>query len=101
MCSCGGCLQLGDTLEFRLLKRDREDIIAQEVSEPTAASGAKPGEGGEANPQEESVLDTLHYNRFAKFTQVEDAPLLWAEAAEQLATYASEVRPLYLYAVVS
>jgi len=93
-------LQLGDRLEFRLLKRERNDIIAQEVKEPAPAgnsqyrggdSTAAASKGVQPSACQGSVLESLQYNRFAKFTQVEDAPLLWTEAAEQLANYASEV----------
>jgi len=92
--------KLGDRLEFRLLKRERNDIIAQEVKEPAPAgnsqyrggdSTAAASKGVQPSACQGSVLESLQYNRFAKFTQVEDAPLLWTEAAEQLANYASEV----------
>ena len=91
-------------LEFRLLKRSRNSIIAQEVkrSPPiTHDLQARSGEDGAAmssgkihSTSRGSVLDSLHYNRFAKFTQVEEASLLWAEAAEQLASHASQVSRL-------
>ena len=92
-------------LEFRLLKRSRNSIIAQEVKQSPPSPHnlqARCGEDGAAissgdvhGTSRSSVLDSLHYNRFAKFTQVEEASLLWAEAAEQLASHASEVsRPL-------
>jgi hypothetical protein len=71
--------------------------VSRPQETPTAAVGFNGGVGSApskgAQPiSEESVLESLRYNKFAKFTQVEEAPLLWAEAAEQLAKYASEVR---------
>lgn len=111
---------MGDTLEFKLLKRDRRAIIAGDARAQEATSkkmkslkssqaGSKPSRqsrdgnkpqtawqsGAEANESTEKadlpILERLKYNHFSKFTQIEDAPLLWREAAETLAGYASEV----------
>ena len=45
------------------------------------------------------LLQLLGYNRFSKFSQIADAQLLWQEAAECLAAYASEV-PTYILAKI-
>lgn len=49
-----------------------------------------------------SILQELGYNCFSKFTQIEDAPVLWQEAAESLAAYASEVgRPSLIPRIIT
>ena len=112
-------LQVGDNLEFKLLKRDRKAIIAEHASlregskklQSTASSHSGPStsrqsrdgrvqkawqSGTVASDESKgraglSILEQLNYNHYSKFTQIEDAPLLWKEAAETLAGYASEV----------
>ena len=62
------------------------------------ASPANPSSSGSSassskGKKEALILERLGYNRFSKFTQINDAPQLWREAAEALAAYASEVCP--------
>lgn len=108
---------MGDSLEFKLLKRDRKAIIAQharpqeaskKLRSPAPSSSRQSRDGraqkawqsgaetsGEIKGSAETpILEQLKYNHYSKFTQIEDAPLLWREAAETLAGYASEVSAL-------
>ncbi len=115
----GDVLQVGDCLEFKLLKRNRKAIIAEDADPQEAGkklnNSSRSGASASASRQssssraqkawrsvagtsdkgkssaEDSVLERLQYSPFSKFTQIEDAPLLWREAAEALAGYASEV----------
>lgn len=113
-------------MDFKLLRRSRKGIIAEEVKPEDADSEApagraardatataKHGQGAkskawltparaEASVESKAAMSPpqqLGYNQYSKFTQIHDAPILWREAAEALASYASEVHP-YLPAFV-
>lgn len=113
-------LQVGDLVLFKLLKRQRRGIIAEEVKPEEMSRGQSPrlqpenhssvqqkessskGSAWQAGTTESSlkeaeervenpILTALGYNHFSKFTSIQDAPMLWKEAAEALAEYATEV----------
>lgn len=111
-------IQAGKDILFKLLKRSRHSIIAEEAKsagnteegpkgvlnsptpkKPAWAENSLPAEGSLPSP---SLLEgDLGYNRFAKFTQVADAQHLWSAVAEELAAYAAEARaPLDLLKAV-